>query len=95
MKKEKEELELQKKFRCQPIPATTFLPFTTESTRLRENRIRKSLEEQRTKDKEDEHEQRRKQRRLKQLRPQVSRRAMANDNTWQLRTTADVKIKSF
>lgn len=37
-KKEKEEAELQKKFRAQPVPATTFLPLYDEITRQNELR---------------------------------------------------------
>lgn len=38
LKKEKEESELQKKFRSQPVPATTFLPLYDEITRQNEIR---------------------------------------------------------
>lgn len=72
-----------------------FFYSTTESTRLRESTIRKSLDEKKTKEKLSEKEQRRKQRRMRKLQPEVSRKALANDNSWQLKRTADVKIKSY
>ena len=68
---------------------------TTESVRLRDNAVRKSLELRKQRDAQTSREMKERQKREKQLRSQVSVRAMANDHSWQLRKTSEGKLKSF
>ncbi|XP_032237239.2 protein FAM161B [Nematostella vectensis] len=72
------------------------LPFgTTEATRMREGRIRESLKERRAREQAELKEELQRQKKLKSMRPHVARKVMANDSSWQLKKTSDVKIKSF
>lgn len=68
---------------------------TTESTRLRESTVRKSLE-QRTANEQDEIKQeQRRRRRQKLLKPEVTRKVMANDHSGQLKKAAKEKVQNF
>ncbi|XP_028398892.1 protein FAM161B-like [Dendronephthya gigantea] len=72
------------------------LPFgTTESVRLRDSAVRKSLEVQKQKNDETLKAKRARQKREKELRSQVTVKAMANDHSWQLRNSSKQKLKSF
>ena len=68
---------------------------TTESVRLRDNAVRKSLEIQKQKNDETLKAKRAKLKREKELRSQVTVKAMANDHSWQLRKSSEQKLKSF
>jgi hypothetical protein len=63
--------------------------------RLRDNALRKSLDVQKKKHDESLKTQKAKQRREKQLRSQVSVKAMANDHSWQLKKSSEHKLKSY
>ena len=63
--------------------------------RLRDTAVRKSLEMKRRQQVEMSKEMKERRKREKQLRSQVSVKAMANDHTWQLKRTQDEKLKHF
>lgn len=78
-----------------PTPHDT-LPFgTTESTRLRESTIRRSLEHKKANEQEEIKQVQRRQRRQNMLKPEVTRKVMANDHSAQLKKAAKEKVQSF
>lgn len=72
------------------------LPFgITESARLRESTIRRSLENRRANEQEEIKQVQQRQRRQKMLKPEVTRKVMANDHSAQLKKAAKEKVQSF
>ncbi|RMX39851.1 hypothetical protein pdam_00013455 [Pocillopora damicornis] len=72
------------------------LPFgITESARLRESTIRRSLENRRANEQEEIKQVQQRQRRQKILKPEVTRKVMANDHSAQLKKAAKEKVQSF
>jgi hypothetical protein len=57
--------------------------------------VRKSLDVEKKKNDETLKTRKAKQKREKQLRSQVTVKAMANDHSWQLRKSSEQKLKSF
>lgn len=68
---------------------------TTESVRLRDSAVRKSLELRRKRDDEVSREAKERRKREKRLRSQISVKSMASDHSWQLRKTKEEKLKNF
>ncbi|KAJ7390827.1 hypothetical protein OS493_022386 [Desmophyllum pertusum] len=76
-----------------PTPHDT-LPFgITESTRLRESTVRKSLEQRVASEQDDIKQEQRRRRRQKMLKPEVTRKVMANDHSGQLKKLQKKKCK--
>lgn len=72
------------------------LPFgTTESSRLRESSVRKSLQQRIDSERDEVKQGKRRRRRQKLLKPEVTRKVMANDNSAQLKNAAKKKVQSF
>ena len=67
----------------------------TESARLRNEAVKKSLDKQSAIEKEQRKKEKEKKRRQKKMRPEIASKSMANDNTWNLKKTSKEKIKSF
>lgn len=68
---------------------------TTESVRLRDNAVKKSLDVQRQRNDETLKARKAQKQRAKQLRSQVCVKAMANDHSWKLKKSNEQKLKTF
>lgn len=68
---------------------------TTESARLRESSVRQSLEQRIASEQDDIKQSKRRRQRQKILKPEVTRKVMANDNSVQLKRAAKEKVQSF
>lgn len=67
----------------------------TESARLRESSVRQSLEQRIASEQDDIKQSKRRRQRQKILKPEVTRKVMANDNSVQLKRAAKEKVQSF
>ena len=68
---------------------------TTESTRLRESTVRKSLEQRIASEQDEIKQEQRRRRRQKMLKPEVTRKVMANDHSRMLKKAAKEKVQNF
>ena len=62
---------------------------------MRESSVRKSLEQRVASEQDEIKEEQRRRRRQKMLKPEVTRKVMANDHSVQLKKAAKEKVQSF